>query len=234
MRKSLVIYNFTQKRNRVNNYKSLSYLILLSTFLMLYACNPNSEKQSKTKTRDFIQAQEEPSLTKVYTVKGNMPFIKWTAYKFTNRTGVSGSFDNVTYKLSTKKGTVKQLLEYATFKIETESVNSNLKLRDDRIYTYFFSKIGAKTITGDFLKINDKGGQINIVIGNNSHSVPFTFNISSDKIKIHTSLNLTLWKASSGITALNEICKDVHTGADGVSKLWTDVKVTIEIDLETI
>jgi len=129
---------------------------------------------------------------------------------------------------------VNSVKENSSFTIETASVNSNFKLRDSRIYTYFFSKIGAETITGELLEVTDSGGKINIVIGDNNHSASFTYVVSSASISLHTSLNLDLWKASLGIVALNEICKDVHTGTDGISKLWPDVDVGLEIDLEPL
>ena len=43
-----------------------------------------------------------------------------------------------------------------------------------------------------------------------------------------------LWKALPGIIALNEICKNEHSGIDGVSILWSDVTIIVEIALEPI
>jgi len=216
----------------MNNFKKLRFLILTSSFILLYACNTNSEKQSKINEKATNKNVNKTERTKTYTLKEEVPYVEWTAYKFTNKTGVSGIFDNVTHISVQKKGTVKQLLKNTSFTIETKSVNSNLKLRDERIYTYLFSKIGAEVITGEFLKVDEKGGEINVVIGKKSQLVPFTYSISTGKIKINTTINLMLWNASLGITALNEVCKDVHTGADGISKLWTDVDVVVEIALE--
>jgi len=211
----------------MRNFKSLISLTFFSIFMLLYACSSSSEEKSET----IVQALEASVSSKVYTVKG-VPSIKWTAYKFTDKVGVNGTFNKVTYESVSKKGIARQLLENTSFTIETESVNSNLKFRDERIYTYFFSKIGAKTITGKFTVVANSGGEISIAIGEINRSVPFTYAISSDKINISVSLNLVLWKASSGITKLNEMCKGVHTGADGISKLWPDVDVVVEITLE--
>ena len=38
-----------------------------------------------------------------------------------------------------------------------------------------------------------------------------------------STIDVISWNALSGIDALNEECKDLHTGADGESKLWSEV-----------
>jgi len=213
------------------------YVLILNIFLtfLILSCNPNSEKQTKTAAQDIFKNSEENLADKNYTLKNVNPSIKWTAYKFSNKTGVIGSFDNIVYEPSLQKGTIKKILEHSTFTIETASINSNLKLRDERISTYFFSTIAAKTIKGSFLEVNNnKKGKINIVIGKNSHVNDFTYEIFLDKIQIHTIVNLELWSALPGIIALNEVCKNEHTGIDGISKLWSDVTITAEIALESI
>ena len=214
-------------------YKYLLSLKIFLTFLIL-SCNTNSLKQSKTVVQDTFQSSEKLISDKNYTIKKEMPSIKWTAYKFSNKTGVSGSFDKITYNQSLSKGTIKQLLEHSTFCIETASINSNLKLRDERNYTYFFSTIAAKTIKGSFLEVNNNKGKIDIAIGNNSNINHFTYTIFPDKIQIHTIVNLKLWNALLGIIALNEICKNEHTSIVEVSKLWGDVTIIVEIALEPI
>jgi hypothetical protein len=40
------------------------------------------------------------------------------------------------------------------------------------------------------------------------------------------------WKAGSAITALNTTCKDLHTGADGKSKLWSEVDLSFTTTLK--
>jgi len=213
------------------------YVLILKIFLafLILSCNTNSERQSKTIAQDIFKNPKEHIVDKTYTLKNVTPSVKWTAYKFSNKTGVVGSFDNIVYEPPLQKGTIKQLLEHSTFTIETASINSNLKLRDERISTYFFSTIAAKSIRGSFLEVNNNNkGKINIVMGKNSHVNDFTYEIFSDKIQIHTIINLELWSALPGIIALNEICKNEHTGKDGISKLWSEVTITAEIALESI
>ena len=45
-------------------------------------------------------------------------------------------------------------------------------------------------------------------------------------------IDLSLWNAISGVDALNAICKDLHTGEDGVSKLWSEVKLSLKTTLK--
>ncbi|MCF6348569.1 MAG: hypothetical protein L3J20_09765 [Flavobacteriaceae bacterium] len=218
----------------MNNFKTISFLIFTISFLFFFGCNTNSEKQSEINKKAISENVNKTEQTKIYRLKKETPYIKWTAYKFTNKTGVSGVFDKANYVSTIKKGTVKQLLKNTSFTIETKSVNSNLEIRDKKIYTYLFSKIGAEIITGEFLEVGEKGGKVTIMIGEKSQVVPFTYTISNGKIKINTRINLMRWNASSGIIALNKVCKAVHTGEDGVSKLWNEVDVVVEIAIESI
>ena len=40
------------------------------------------------------------------------------------------------------------------------------------------------------------------------------------------------WDALEALASLNEACKVLHTGADGVSKTWEDVAITGSVLLE--
>ena len=42
-------------------------------------------------------------------------------------------------------------------------------------------------------------------------------------------LDLNHWDAQNAVKELNTICKDLHIGKDGISKLWPDVKIVIQL-----
>jgi len=42
-------------------------------------------------------------------------------------------------------------------------------------------------------------------------------------------IDLASWDAQNAVDELNKVCKDLHIGKDGVSKLWPDVKVVIQL-----
>ena len=40
-------------------------------------------------------------------------------------------------------------------------------------------------------------------------------------------MNVTNWNASDALSSLNKVCIDLHRGADGVSKTWSEVGLNI-------
>jgi len=196
----------------------------------LNSCNFNSTKPPDA----LASVVNESKGLGSYALKEGLPKIKWTAYKFTDKIGVSGSFNRITHQTFKKRGTVRQLLEDASFTIETKSINSNLELRDERIYNYFFKTIDADTISGKFIEVSDTKGEININMSGKSRSIPFTYTSYMDTVRISITLDLMYWNALPGIEALNKVCNEVHIGADGISMLWTDVNVEVEIAIQPL
>lgn len=185
--------------------------------------------------KETVETPEEQALVEeAYALNGQSATVKWTAYKFTERAGVSGTFDSVTSATTMSEGTLQELLQNATFTIETRSVNSQLQLRDDRIYNAFFTTIGAETITGEFVAVDEGAGQVLITLGEQSGQADFSYSHAQDTLVITSTIDLVSWKAEEGVTALNEVCKDGHTGADGVSKLWPDVNIEVKVPVKKL
>ena len=49
----------------------------------------------------------------------------------------------------------------------------------------------------------------------------------------NSEIDVSSWNALTGITALNNVCKDVHTGEDGISKLWPKVELSFITKLKS-
>ena len=45
-------------------------------------------------------------------------------------------------------------------------------------------------------------------------------------------INVLDWKAEKGLKGINDACKDLHKGADGISKTWADVNLYISTILK--
>lgn len=206
-------------------FSSIPCVLLITLFFI--SCG-----QSKKET---VETQEEQAnVEEAYALNGQSATIKWTAYKFTEKVGVSGTFDNVTSETAMNDGSIQELLQDATFSIETRSVNSQLQLRDDRIYNAFFTTVGAETITGKFVAVDEGQGQVLITLGKHSGQADFSYNHLQDTLVITSTIDLVSWNAEEGVTALNEVCKDGHTGADGISKLWPDVDIEVKVPVKKL
>ncbi len=45
-------------------------------------------------------------------------------------------------------------------------------------------------------------------------------------------MNVNNWDAKNALTSLNNECKDLHKGTDGVSKTWEEVAINISSTFE--
>ena len=199
-------------------FKSFLSIIILIVF---YSCS--------TKKQEAPEVPEPVVEIPKYSLAGEGVHLKWTAYKFTEKAGVSGTFDQVTVEPKNNSGTMQEIVDGTEFQVITRSVNTNMPMRDDRIYNSLFATINADTIAGSLTATAADQGTVSMGLGAYQGEASFEYKLEMDTIVISTSINLEAWEASSGVEALNEACKLEHTGTDGVSKLWPDVDITIKV-----
>ncbi len=195
--------------------------------LMVYgmtSCN-NSDKKLPILGSDqnlFFKQQQ-------YNINTSGISILWTAYKFTNKEAVSGTFNHYMFESKKASGTIEYLLNKSKLSIFTTSVNSNNPIRNFKLGTYFFKVFNTSEIRGIITKAKENEGIINLKMNHISKNIPFNYTIEKDTIRLFTNLNLTFWKAKEALNTLNTECYELHKGTDGISKLWPDVDVVIKI-----
>lgn len=207
----------------------MSYFKYLGTFLLLlifYSCQTSDKKKT-----DTIHENMSINETK-YAIDTSRVIIVWTAYKFTNKVGVSGSFKNYTLQGNNKSGSVETILNNLKLSILTESVDSKNTVRDFKLHTYFFNVFNTPTITGTIINAKENQGFMKLDMNQNNLKVPYTYSIKNDTIELFTNLNLNNWNGEKALNALNKECYDLHTGEDGISKLWPDVDISIKLPLK--
>ncbi|XDD54418.1 YceI family protein [Leptospira sp. WS4.C2] len=164
--------------------------------------------------------------------------LEWTAFKFTEKTGVKGKFDSIKVagkqKDKSKFGAVKSL----QFQIDSSSVNSGVPDRDGKIKKFFFGSVkGNKKISGSFSDITagETGtAKLNLRFGNSKTSVPVNFVWKDDIVEVTGSVDVLTLGLQSGLGKLNAECNDLHKGSDGVSKLWPTVDVKVVSTIKKI
>lgn len=164
-----------------------------------------------------------------YSYQHDSTSVKWTAYKFTEKVGVSGSFDEmeVTGTLA-EEMTLVNVFGSAGFKIPVSSTNSLVPDRDMKIKEHFFGTMNATdSISGRVVSITEEGAQVEITMNAQTRSVDMDVIINGSELKLESVIQLGDWDALASVDALNKICHDLHIGADGVSKLWPEVKLEI-------
>ncbi len=151
--------------------------------------------------------------------------LEWTAFKFTEKTGVKGSIQKVDVKKTKRSSSVIETLKNLNFVAFSDSVNSNHPDRDAKIKTYFFGSV--KEIKGHFTNIvvSPTGGTavLKLELNKKKESIPVTYTISENTVILKGTLDVLKFGMGSGIQKLNEVCSDLHKGADGKSILWPTV-----------
>ncbi|BDA77238.1 hypothetical protein LPTSP3_g01680 [Leptospira kobayashii] len=173
-----------------------------------------------------------------YSYNPKQTTLEWTAFKFTEKTGVKGKFDSIQVAKVKPATTILDSVKDLSFKIEIASINSNVPDRDEKIKKFFFGSVkNGKEFKGGFSEIkgtNTGSAKLNLEFGGIKKSVPVQFTVKENTIEVAGSLDVLDFGLKSGLSRLNEECRDLHKGADGTSKLWPNVDFKIVSTLDKI
>ncbi|TGL77641.1 YceI family protein [Leptospira yasudae] len=164
----------------------------------------------------------------------------WKAFKFTEKTGVGGSFDKIEVAGTPSGTSVDKVLKGIKFTIDPNTVNSGNNDRDAKIKSAFFyplkqnGKIEGKVVAVELNSDKTSGkGAIELKFNGVSKKLDVTFSLHEGAhLSANAKLDLATWKALGAVEALNKVCLDLHKGKDGVSKLWPEVELTISTMLK--
>lgn len=197
----------------------------MALMALLSACSPQGDEQQKTESADNCQ----------YTYADGSVQVTWTAYKTTERVGVSGTFDTVRIAGTVQGATINEVLANASFVIPTTSVNSSNPDRDSKIFKHFFSSmVGTSELKGKVLEASEEELIVLLTMNNITDTIPFVLNGSDSTLSLEGKIELADFQALNSVDSLNQVCFDLHKGADGVSKLWPDVKLEVSAKLNRV
>ena len=124
--------------------------------------------------------------------------------------------------------TVKEAINNAEFSVPISSVFTANTDRDYKIKKFFFGIMkDPEFLSGKLLIETDSTGYVNLIMNGVTEKLPFKYSIEGKKFAMNTKMDVLTWNAQSSIDSLNSICKDLHKGLDGVSKLWSEVALDI-------
>tara|TARA_R110001583_G_scaffold815_2_gene7544 strand:+ start:2485 stop:3099 length:615 start_codon:yes stop_codon:yes gene_type:complete len=190
-------------------------IVLLLTITLVISC-----KETKK--------PEPTSNEKGYTVEPKTTTINWIAYKTTNKVPVKGQFTKVTIKNTAKSKTAIEALNNLQFDIPVSSLFTNDSIRDGKLKKFFFGSMKNTTLISGTLHIsNETSGTVDLVMNGMSQVLPITFVISDQMVTLEALMDLDNWQAQSAIEALNLVCKELHSGEDGIAKTWSEVKIEV-------
>lgn len=197
----------------MKNLQIIGLVLLISTFFI-------SCKEKVKKEETFTNAG--------YTVEPKTSTINWIAYKTTDKVPVKGQFTKFTIENPKKAATAKEALNGLKFEIPVSSLFTNDTIRDGKLKKFFFGVMDNTTsLKGTIHMNNETSGTVDLTMNGISQVLPITYVISDQMVTIEAIMDLDNWQAQMALQSLNEVCKELHTGPDGVTKTWSEVKIEV-------
>ncbi|MBY0515916.1 MAG: YceI family protein [Bacteriovoracaceae bacterium] len=153
--------------------------------------------------------------------------VTWTAFKTPKKVGVGAAFDKFTLKAG-QKGTPEDLMNGATFSIDTKSINTGDKARDAKILSFFFKKIA---ITGKVVSAKAGIAEVELKMNDVSHMVimPYTFDAATSELKLTSKIDVVAFALKDNLASLTKACMEKHEGVT-----WPDVDVQMVAKLKCL
>ena len=178
---------------------------------------------SSTKSSD-----DENEVSCTYQLDGQSLDFKWTAYKFTEKTGVPGTFDDITLEAETASKSLDELITSINFTINVSSINSKDPVRDVKVSHFFFGTMAnTDDITGSIKSVDGSNLVIALTLNDLTLDVPGNLSFSGDTIKLSSTVDFKAFGAEAALAKLNEVCSVEHTGEDDKSVFWDVVDIDV-------
>jgi len=188
---------------------------------------------TETETNEVEEQVDEIEICN-FTYQPETTVINWTAFKTTAKKGVSGKFDEFEVLVPNDGNEFMiQSLNSATITIPVSSVNSDNPERDKKIDSLFFGAMNQTEIISVLVKsITEESAIVEITMNGKSVDYEGEIIVENETVKFNATINLDDFEAQPAVESLNTACKDLHTGDDGVSKLWSEVDIAVETTLK--
>ena len=201
--------------------------ITFSFLICLFVIQLSSCKKETHKTKTPKEVTTEKKEVK-FSLENAENIIKWTAYKTTDKIPVKGQFKKVSISSGGKGDNLKEAIHNTEFSVPVSSLFTNDSSRDYKIKKFFFGVMDkTELLSGKLVLENDSLGYTDITMNGVQKKLPFNYSIDGKKFMMSATMKISDWKAEKALNSLNTVCKDLHKGADGVSKTWDDVIIEI-------
>ena len=216
-------------------------------FLSLLACQEEEQSQSKGKEspnttpsqsqKATIDAAPQKSPGCSYKIKEAKP--EWTAYKYTEKAAVGGTFTTFTLSSTKAAPSFSGAMNELSIEIDASSVESNNPARNKTIAEKYFSLFAPQSIIkGNVLsaKGDEKQGSIDINIDMNGVQKPYTFSYEEkDGVVVASAvMDMMDFQLQKPFESIHTACETLHTGKDGVAKTWTEVALRVVVQYEKV
>lgn len=210
--------------------RKISTALVCCMSVMLINCtNKSDEKvveQHEVKTEATL---EEP--TEIVEGVIRKSGVEWTAYKTTDKVAVSGRFDVVLVKDAKEDGkTPQEVLEGANIIASVATLNSDQIDRDQKLKDILFGNmINTSEIKGQ-LHFREGKTFLNLTLNNVSKEYEVKSAFENKTFTIEADVDLMDFNTAKAMEALNQACLELHKGADGISKTWSEVHIKGQVE----
>lgn len=206
--------------------KNLSQIITIATILFFTAsCGGDA-------TKDTSETKKDKKASCFYSYNSGSSILEWTSFKFTEKTPVKGTFNDIKVEGLEKSDDPIKLIESLSFTISTVSVETNNDDRNAKIAKLFFGTINTENITGSVKSLKKNGkATISLKMNSQEHHIIGNYTLVDGKFDFSSTIDVLKWNAGKGLSTLNQECKDLHTSTDGKSKLWSEVELKFSTEL---
>jgi hypothetical protein len=211
--------------------KTLVLTTITGMVLFLASCGDESAKTTHSTEKEEVK---KPASCTYNIDESKGLTLRWIAYKHTAKVPVEGVFTG--YSIKGGLNPVQGLPDYIkTLEIwaETQTVSTQDTGRDGKIERFFFGLFKSpETIKGKITSAegNDKTGKgtIEFTMNEVSFEVPFEYSLrESGELTLSATIDVNNWSAQASVESLNDACEEKHTGDDGASVLWPEVKIVL-------
>lgn len=205
--------------------------IFLTSFLAfslgLISCKSDAKKEKSTETKEEVKEDTQKN-TADFQVEKAQTNINFTAYKTTDKVAVGGQFKKIDILNGGDGNSVKEAINNTEFSIPVSSLATKDTSRDYKIRKFFFGVMSnTKLLSGKLSIVDDANGIASITMNGETKDVPFTYTIVNNEFNMQSIIDVNTWNATAALASLNEVCEDLHRGADGISKTWSEVALNI-------
>jgi len=174
----------------------------------------------------------------VYRYNADSTQFTWTGYKFTERVGVSGTFEEIYTEGFSENENIIDVVSGVDFKIPVSSIESKNEDRNNKIISFFFGSMNTDIIYGQIQELSGEGdaGIVKVLLRMNALEkiVPMDYTFENGLFEMSAEIDVKNWNGSAGIEKLNDACYDLHKGADGVSLLWPNVTLNVQSRFDVV
>ena len=200
-------------------------IFVISFLVIATAFNFSACKSETKKTVPKVEAKKSAAAFSVSNAKNQINF---TAYKTSAKVGVGGEFKKVDVLSGGEGNSIKEAINNTEFSIPVSSIFTKDTSRDFKIRKFFFGIMdNTKLLSGKLVISDATNGIATIKMNGVEQNVPFTYTIADKSFNMKAIMDVNNWNASAALASLNTACLELHKGADGVSKTWSEVALNI-------